>query len=216
MLDEFDIESYKLKPINSGLGFHEKKTPAGKGGTRAVPKTALEKRFEREKRMAGNDALKAFYEIPDNTIKKSARPVAAKKSEVEAKGYARFAGWLIDLAFVGLIGSIAIFGLALLADVFAGISVETVMMAFSNIESMASVGILFVITYLLYFTYGDMETSWGKKILGIKLVAKSGRLPSSKMTLVRSLTTLFSLCLLGIPSLFDCQGKLSNTKIVRE
>ena len=206
MLDEFDIESYRLKPLNKGLGFHEKEQ--GRQSTRPSLKAGLEKRLER------NDSLKAFYEMPPAGNKKV--PVNVVEEDRETEEHVQFFGWLLDLLLVGVISSAFIVGLGLFAYFFGKTSVETVILTLSRIDGLAGMGVLFVITYLLYFTYGDIGTSFGKKFFGMKLVAKSGKSLTSKMTFIRSSATLLSLCLLGIPAWFDVQGQLSGTKVVRE
>ena len=211
MLDEFDIESYKLKPLNKGLGFHESEPE--RLSTRSKFKTSLEKRLERENSLEGIDSLKAFYNMPVTDNKKVLKKKVPKKKEAEF--FLQFFAWLLDLIFIGLIASMAILGMGLMAHIFDKTSLKMVVLTLTRINGLMGMGVLFTITYLLYFTYGDIATSLGKKIIGIKLVTKSGKNPTSRMTLVRSLVTVFSLAFLGIPMLFDFHGKLSNTKIVR-
>ena len=208
MLDEFDIESYKPKPINAGLGFGDKEPIRQKS-----PRSTLERRLEREN-TTGVDSLKAFYDMPVTGAITSPEKVMFPEREAEAS--LQFFGWLLDLLFVGIIASASIVGLGLFAHFFERTSMEMVVLTFSQMDGIMGMGVLFAITYLLYFTYGDIGTSFGKKLLGVKLVAKSNRTLNSKMTFVRSLTTLLSLCLLGVPALLDFQGKLSDTKIVRD
>ena len=212
MLDEFDIESYKPRPINPGLGFHEKEQ--GRQNSRSSLKTNLERRLDREHSLERADSLKAFYEMPSAGKKKEPVKVVAVARGVD--GSSQFFAWLLDLLVIGVISSGTIIGLGFFAHIFGKTSMEMVILTFSRMDGLMGMGVLFGLTYLLYFTYGDISTSLGKKFFGVKLVAQSGKSPNTKMTFVRSLITLFSLSLLGIPALLDFQGKLSNTKIVRE
>ena len=212
MFDEFDIESYKLKPINKGLGFHEKEP--GRLAVRSLSKTSLERRLEKENSMKGVDSLKAFYNTPTSGNKKLS---GNNRTDVKEKGkiFLQFFGWLLDVVFICIISSATIVGLGLVAYMFGKTSLEMVILTFTRMNGMMGMVVLFAITYLLYFTYGDVDTSFGKKFFGVRLIAKSGKPPTSGMTLVRSMTTLCSLCFLGMPALFDFQGKLSSTKVVR-
>ena len=211
MLDEFDIESYRFKPVNKGLGFHEK--AQNRLVAHSVLQSSLEKRLDRESSMNGGDSLKAFYEAPVVGNKKIFENSVVDNDRM--KDFLQFFGWLVDVFFVCMISLVTIVGLGFVAHFFGRTSLEVVVMTFTQTNGVMSVGVLFSITYLLYFTYGDIGTSLGKTFFGVKLVAKSGEQPTSRMTLVRSLATLFSLSLLGIPALFDFQGKLSDTKIVK-
>ena len=211
MLDEFDLDSYKLKPINKGLGFHEKEQV--RWTTRSSLKTNLEKRLERENPVEEMDSLKAFYSMPRTDIKRMSKKKIPKKKEAEAS--LQFSAWLLDVIFVGIIVCVTVLGFGLSAYVVDRASLEMVIVVLTRMDGLVGVGVLFGITYLLYFTYADITSSLGKKFSGIKLVAKSGKALTSRMTLVRSLITIFSLVLLGIPILFDMQGKLSDTKIIK-
>ena len=212
MPDEFDIEAYGLKPVNKGLGFHERKR--GRTASLHIPKTGLERRWERERSLDTPDSLKAFYDMPVAGAKKEVKKKAV--SYRKAEDSLRFFGWLLDLLLVGLMSLGTIVGLGFFAYLFGRTSMEMIILTFSKTGGPMVMGALFAIVYLLYFTYGDIGSSFGKRFFGIKMVTKSGRPLDSKMTFVRSLATLFSLCLLGIPALFDFQGKLSRTKIIRE
>ena len=77
-------------------------------------------------------------------------------------------------------------------------------------------GILFGAIYVLYFTYADLNISLGKKMFKIRVVSKRRGVLNSRKTFSRALITLLSLPFLGIPSLCDFQGKLTDTKLIKE
>ena len=70
--------------------------------------------------------------------------------------------------------------------------------------------------FLFYFTLLDVVTSPGKKIFSIRLISTTSEKVKIDQTLIRSVVTLFSFVTIGMPLLFDFQGKLSDTKAVED
>lgn len=74
-----------------------------------------------------------------------------------------------------------------------------------------------VLFYLFYFSTLDKTgfSTVGKHILGLKLLNSTDKTPSMIQSLIRSVITLLSVGTLGLGSILDFQGKLSETHVVK-
>ena len=206
MMDEFDLEAYNPRPINKGLGLQQKERE------RVVYRPPLSP--PKEASSSSINSLRPFY---DTSALGTGQRASLRKRKVETRANPshQFFAWAIDLGCLLIFMAFTLIATALLAEALGQIKVSEIITTVSRLNWMLYLGIFFAVNYLLYFTYADLNTTLGKRIFSLKLVAKNNLPLTSGKTLCRSLTVLCSLPLLGIPSLFDFQGELSDTKALK-
>ncbi len=222
---------FSFKPITKGLGFHQKKKEISK----SVPTTnelksraaalaetldRAQKRFNGEADSMDRGALAPFYEKIE--ITKEVKEEFSLKAEsfedslismpVDASLYVRAAAWLLDILLV------AFLFLATVAIIFVS--------TFSNFQNL--LGFLFsdglylyfmpllFLYYIFYFSFLEKTqfSTIGKSIFNLKVVSESQNL-SLYQTFSRSIITLFNLFTLGLGSIIDFQGRMTNTKVIK-
>lgn len=216
---ENDLEmEFEFAPITEGLGFHSN---ARKEDRRTyippMPKILDEKKeFGAPQAQLRDSALRAFYEEKKKpSILTLEQESSSKKNRsVEGASFVLQAGaWLIDLTI--LCASLC---LSLLMFIYAA---RLTPMEFVGIIHLSDIllyaPILFSLYYVLFFSILDLKKTPGKVLSGIKLVSiDSNEAPSFNQTFVRSLVTLLSIPLFFFPLILDFQGKMSDTKIIKD
>ncbi len=211
-----------FRPINQGLGFSTNyKTELFYRPLKVKVQTKWEnkkadylgQRQVSEKTPLETGDISRFYKNTETvSVKKEAPFSVQQDSYYEVHKTEQFYAFAIDTVILAL-------GLAFtFASVFF-ITTSAFSQTTSSLQGMElffySV-LSFSCVYLLYFSLMDLTEGGtiGKSILNIKLVNKEGKTPSLWQTLTRSLLNLASMFLLGIPSFFNFQGMLTETKTI--
>ena len=201
---DFDIDSFEFKPVTKGLGFHQDKI-----------KENSPRKFKRTQTIAQKERVK--YEersvvintpLPPKNIQVSSEEIKTKKVEK------------IRNARMGLQFTSFIFDLVLICSIQLGLN-----FAFLKIVQLDSFSkfleftwkeqsLFFSFLFLFYFTLLELASTPGKRIFDLKLETTVGKKLSIDQTLIRSVVTLLSFITVGMPLLFDFQGKLSDTKVI--
>jgi uncharacterized RDD family membrane protein YckC len=233
-VDGLDLESMDFKPMTEGLGFHheEKKTKivkpsvAFKNTTEiSSPKTrhsvngvtsnlGISNANNQREISAHKSELAAFYgeETKVNQkVQKETKIEARTLVKEEAGKLQQFGAWVVDLL---LISSIVAMTAALLAAV-SGIDIRTLARLVTTNDLIFFTASLFCLFYMLYFTVLDLASTPGKSIFKLQLVKTNNKEVRVTQTFFRSIITLLSFLTIGLPSLIDFQGKLSDTKVVK-
>ncbi|MDD0854647.1 RDD family protein [Halobacteriovorax sp. GB3] len=235
----FDFDEFNFKPINKGLGFHHgekdklthiKKSvqPVRQGGSVSsaqMPSTKpassqhanISVSQEASSKMMGMPSdLQAFYggsaNVQNNRqeIKATSNKlkVEVEKKYQEASLALTFSSWLIDITLILAMFSAFVFGFTQVVGINALEFLKVI-----EFEMMAIFGAFFCLVYLSYFSILDLTSSPGKSLLNLRLIGNEEKL-SFKSTTIRSIISLLSILLIGLPALIDFSGKLSDTKVV--
>ena len=219
---DFDENDFDFKPITQGLGFHKNKKEEKRAKITPRKSPSVIHNFTDSSSMhsnaVANSELAAFYsteknisvsvpELPKREVKKEAK---AKKL-LKAPLFNQVSAFVIDLILVTMATGLT---LALLMFV-SGLEYEILVKSLGQIELAKYILSFFVIYYVSYFTILDVAGTVGKSMMGIRLVHVEGKKLRLKHTFIRSLVTLLSFVALGLPSILDFQGRLSETKLVK-
>lgn len=193
---EIDLDDFDFRPVTKGLGFHHEKSISSPAKAKA--KRAVRPRVNRAE--LGNSASRSsiLKELPKKIIKK----------EKSARLGVQLTGFAFDMALIFCLQ----FSLNFIFVKVAKLDSIAHLLEFTVIEQ--SVFLIFI--YLFYFTIFDITGSPGKRIFSMSLKNTLNKKLTMSQTLIRAVVTLVSLLLLGMPSLFDFQGKLSDTKLVED
>jgi hypothetical protein len=74
---------------------------------------------------------------------------------------------------------------------------------------------VFSIYFLFYFSVLDLSSTVGKSIMGLEIRTLEGKRPGIQNTFSRSLVTLLSIPLLGLPILTVIEEKISGIKVYK-
>lgn len=219
-MDDFDdLDKLTFKPVTKGLGFHHdkkdkpikrqkiKSAPSQEYKNIVNPETTKKQPFDNE--TVSRDDLGMFYANQTETFEEP-REEELPPIEVCAPVVKRLTAWLIDLFLVAIFWGVTVASFV----IFSKIHIASIL----NVVTLTELGIfsasLFVLFYLSYFTILDLSITPGKAAMGIKLVSKNEEKVAASLTFVRSLVTLLSFAFLLLPTIFDLQGKASQTKVI--
>jgi hypothetical protein len=194
-------DEFEFKPLTKGLGFHTeaKRTT---GAQVSQQRQIVQPTFSPSHSPASHTALPTMKRI---------EPVATKGPAIGAKTSQVFMAHFMDqLVILGLFAA----NLLLVSKV-SGIEKQTLFSMLNDTSFLVLSIVIYAIYYVSYFTFNGITGTFGQRLVGIKLMATTGQLDVSK-TLTRSLVTLSSLFIFGMPLLFDFHGKLSDTRVVTE
>lgn len=236
-LDEFDIDSYDFKPVTKGLGFHEPKKKKEKfptqqsrvntkpKETRVLSSTVSHQMPKKDylqstplsvsdpSLMSGIEALYAKEEKQASPKKEDKPKVQVEKRVILAKKETLLAAFLLDLCLVVVLTSVLILS-------FFGIAMGELNKALLEgfvFSSLPYIGTLAALIFITYFSLTEPVGTFGKKALGISTYrASSLKRATIRQSFIRSTITLFSFFLLGLPTLLDFQGKLSETRVIKK
>lgn len=230
-LDEFDIDAYDFKPVTKGLGFHEEKEKKVRpnannslnGGkihrptrTAMTPKSSQATHLQNIPATVSDPGLmsgvEAIYQKEKPVENKVKETVKAKPALKEASFFLMASAFILDFA---VITSIA---LLLFASfyIFAAKSFDVVLFTSFIKSSIGFVLTMAALIYLTYFSLLEPVGTLGKRTLGLgTFQLGSKKRVTIKNSFLRALISLFSLPLLTFPLLFDFQGKLSDSKVLK-
>ncbi|MCF8058154.1 MAG: RDD family protein [Bacteriovoracaceae bacterium] len=232
-LDEFDIDSYDFKPVTKGLGFHDPLEKGTKPRSRMIPKAdSKETLFSGHKSynkkvtnhlqntpttvsdpslMSGIDALygKTISENPMTLTKKEKNKVTLREASLgEMMG-----SYIIDVSIIAFI-TLILFA-SFFAFAFKMLQIEMILNFLT--VSMPYVSIIAALIYLTYFSILEPVGTIGKKLFGLGCyLSGTKKRATIKNSFLRSIISLLSLPLLGVPMIFDFQGKLSDTSVMKK
>ncbi|MBT3234989.1 MAG: RDD family protein [Bdellovibrionales bacterium] len=175
--------------------------------------------------------LRAFYhEDQDQVVKSnsstspkldSQQAESEKKSCHISKGeirpikraalFQQLVAWWIDIVAVLTLTVVTL----QLSFLLVGVSASFLLSILSIEEVLLHLGTFLSIFYLFYFTFLDTRRTLGKLLMRCYLLSHGNSRISLGQSFIRSLVSLISIFLLGLPLLMDFQGKLSTTKLVR-
>lgn len=216
--DDSFLDDLDFKPITSGLGFHHPQT------TQEIKPIAPErpvmtkplavKPVQPDMNVYQND-LSMFYGHAAAAAKPA--PVPEDEAPVE-RTYQKAARSSRVLAFVVDLLIVLVF-LALTLTVMArsvDLDVIQIWQSFPN-EVTPLVVCLFCGFYFMYFSVLEKSSgsTFGKNLLGIRVVGMDDKLLSFSALALRTFVTLLNFLSLGLFSYFNLQDRLSNSKVIR-
>lgn len=214
---EASFDNLEFKPINEGLGFHQHKKRLFQNSVPSVKSTKFK---------SGNITQRIKKPVVTHTANivqefRIDKPIVKRKlykekkalntNRITASNDVRLLAWIVDIFFIGALESMTILGLMY----FSYIPLKVIVSLISISEFVMFSGIIFSLYYLIYFTILDLVSSPGKILLGIELEKVDKSKLSGSDTFRRSLGSLISFVMLGIPLLIDLQGRLSKSRIVK-
>lgn len=236
--DEFDVDSFNVKPLSKGLGFHQERQASSRA-PRAQQRSQqkykpLAKRSELKNSQTSSPSRSSSTSelFWDQTVSQSELGQFYNQSfqhgqqgeeepskeeyfvPVKAPFSKRFLAWTFDMIVLSAICLSLVFSFVTLA----GMNIETLLkgMYLDFLElSIFGVG-LFSLLYIFYFTILDMAASPGKSLLGLWVCSPNGKGPKASQTLIRSVVSLLSLFLLGLPAILDFQSRLSESLVSKD
>lgn len=217
-----DEDEIFFKPLTEGLGF-TKPVETVRELKKSIPRQNKEFKYidrpaKNKKEMLGEMSsralglsddvaktshLSAFYQDKPQAELKAKK--AKKKKQLKVSVETRFTAWAIDMVFISLmvLGFVGVIAGILKLDFFVLLTeVKTFVLPVS------------AMFYVIYFTILDLDRSFGKSLLGIKIV--KARTPISIVdTFIRTMASLISIACFGIPFLFNLHEHLSDTKVIK-
>ena len=217
--DEFSIDHLKFRAISTGLGFHQEVRGSDLKFKRPLRSSSVMPARQRTMvppRHAANTATVAMPQIKTSrSVAKvntpDVAPLLKSQAQVPTTSW-QLTAWLIDVVsvMVCFMFTLGVFFVA------SGLSFAQFLGFMQRQDFQIFAATLLAIYYVIYFSILDLVGSFGKSYLGISVVQTNGQRPRFRHTLLRTLVVMGSWCLLGIPCLFDVQGKLSKTKLLRQ
>jgi uncharacterized RDD family membrane protein YckC len=224
-----ELEDFEFKPITKGLGLQKPKitepTTHRKARAQAATKESI-KQDPKQKPLAtavhstANTSVKLdtqianFYTSIQNqpNTKNSSSQATESAQQIElANKVDRAAAWLLDVAIICVFLLVVVFCFSL----FSGINIDSIIGSVGTINSVIFFTTIFSIFYIFYFTVLDSTETVGKNLFRLKILS-SGRPITITASLSRSILTLLSFYLLGIPLYFDLQSKLTNSTVFKD
>ena len=214
--DEFSIDHLKFTAINPGLGFHQEvrgsdlkfKRPLRASGVMPVrQRTMVPPRHTNNTATVAMPQLKTFTENTKSNIKALPTTTTLKTPLTTWQ----LTAWFLDVisVMVCFMFTLGVFFIA------SGLNFSQFWGFMQRQDFQIFAVSLFAIYYVIYFSILDLVGSFGKSYLGLSVVHANGQRLRFRHTFTRTLVVMGSWILLGIPCLFDLQGKLSKTKLVR-
>ncbi|MCR9203490.1 MAG: RDD family protein [Halobacteriovoraceae bacterium] len=231
-LDEFDIDSFDIKPVTKGLGFHDnaskgvrptakRKSTVGPTPTRAQAQTKTPGYLQSTPQtvsdpnlLSGIDALYGNQPVPRKEKKEVPAPhkMQTKRKVKEAEVAEQIFAYLIDTSIVIGITSLLFTSFF----IFAFKKFNGDMMIYFLRDSIPFIAVLSSLIYITYFSLLEPVGTIGKRFLGLgTFISGTERRSSIKTSFSRAFVSLLSLPLLGIPLILDFHGKLSDTRVLK-
>ena len=196
-----DSVDFEFKPINQGLGFHQKETPVTKPLSKDfedAKKADLQKQYKA-------DLLKRSVTLEETNQMKQRKPITVKAEQTLATPLSRSLAFAIDLLFVISNVLLTVYVLVNMTK----IDISDLM----GIDLLLLCSGLTVFYYLLYFSVFELMpwSTFGKYFFDLKVTCNNGSRLSFNESLLRSLLSIGSLPLL----VFDWHNKLTKTKVLK-
>ncbi len=218
--DDFDFE---FKPITSGLGFHQPKTPEIKpvftDRIPSVPSTPVGAPLGKKEMNVYQNDLSLFYgQASASQPTATLAPSQVEAEEVVEEPYRtatrsqRVFAYVTDLT---LICSVLGIVLTVMARTISMDLLE-VWSQFPN-EITPLVITLFCGFYLMYFSIFEKasQSTLGKNLFHLRVLGTDDRPLALSSLLLRSVVSLLNFVSLGLFSYFDLQNKVTGSKVVR-
>lgn len=233
--DDFEISEESFKPVTKGLGFHQdqkkssyfkasqvqKSEPVARNTSAQSILNPLSNKNQVQAKTQAPKGLEAFYGNLDNEVPP---PIQMKKETIDSKSvkieegnvgdtniFLQFCAYIVDL---GLILTSVLAMITLLIFI-SGLDAQGFLNVVGLNDAIKFGLSFFSIFFILYFTILDLNNSPGKIIFGLKLVRLDKKSPTVYNTFMRSFICLISFFALGLPTILDFQGRLSDTKVIK-
>lgn len=229
-LDEFDIDSFDIKPVTKGLGFHDnaskgvrptvkRKSSVGPTPARAQAQTKTPGYLQSTPQtvsdpnlLSGIDALYGNQPAPKKEKKEVSQKLETKRKVKEAETAEQIFSYLIDASIIVGITSLLFTSFFM----FAFKKFNGDMMMYFLRDSIPFIAVLSSLIYITYFTLLEPVGTIGKRFLGLgTFISGTEKRSSIKTSFSRAFVSLLSLPLLGIPLILDFHGKLSDTRVLK-
>ncbi|MFI5390098.1 MAG: RDD family protein [Bacteriovoracales bacterium] len=204
-LDDIDLDDITFKPITQGLGFHPEK--------KEIP--IIKSKISSPK---PNFTARNTYVSPPTFSSSMITPKPVKirpKIEEEiledTQVSERLMAFSLDFLIISLATSITI----LILGLSSGLSIEILRSIFTPKEIILFTTGVFSIYFLFYFSVLDLSSTVGKSMMGLEIRTLEGKRPGIQNTFSRSLVTLLSIPLLGIPIVTVIEEKISGIKVYK-
>ena len=225
LLNDFDV-----KPITNGLGFHhslkeKKEIKIDLKNQSKLLKSEMETRLdqlqsknEKSKKVVDMGELAPFYQDKPRSVDLKSIPKLGEQAEIkvtfsEANIFARSVAWSFDIFMICL------FLMTTFAAMFysANISMAFFEELLASGELAITLSIFSIMYYVFYFSFLDRTefSTLGKNLLNMKVVSTRKNL-SLIRSFSRTIFSLFSISLLGLPVILGMQDKLFDTKVVNK
>lgn len=202
------ISSFPIKQMDGSLAQPKQHTLSNQSLTKHLQNTPTTATASNQL-LSGIDA---FYS-QTSEVKKEVKPKAKKKKQyMEATFTEMFFAYVLDCIIIlslSLILFACFFGMA-----FEVLDLELLKLFLT--EQIAYFGVFLGLLYLSYFTMLEPVGTFGKKAFRL-ITLRSGKNERIriKASFIRAVSSALSLPLLGLPSLFDFQGKLSDSVVMK-
>ena len=193
-----DSVDFEFKPINQGLGFHQKETPV----TKPLSKDFADAKKAHLQKQYKADLLQRSVTLEDTRFKK---PITVKTEVVPASPLSRSLAFAIDLLFVISNVLLTVYVLVNMTK----IDISDLM----GLDLLLLCSGLSVFYYLLYFSVFELMpwSTFGKYFFELKVICENGSRLSFNESLLRSLLSIASLPLLAL----DWHSKLTKTRVLK-
>lgn len=202
--DKIDFDEISFRPINQGLGFHQKEE-----GPKALT------RIQNPRPLNTKTTHRPITEVPEVSLPPMQKRTEVKKVKetiarsVIADPWERAMAFIIDNVLI----TAALAIISYLSLEFSHLSVMNL-----NFKSPYVLGAflgVYSLLYIFYFSILDISETPGKSIFGIKVEKVNNKKTTLMDTFPRSIVSLLSMILLFFPLMFELQDKLTDTKVTK-
>ncbi|MBF0311864.1 MAG: RDD family protein [Oligoflexia bacterium] len=221
-----------FRPLTEGLGFHQ--DDKEREHLDRMFKPDLKLNLKRSKSEVTLEKAKALPPLGIQKIAQNPPSLPLKKEErarvdrvaVEASKLQQSAAFGLDIFFI-VLATTLLLGLLFAIAVILGGAPEMwrdrqvmggLLQEFWGGKNIFYLGAIYLVNYFLYFVFLDLTErgTLGKIVCKIQLTAiEKGQNLTLWSVMTRAGTSLFSFFALAIPTLFDINGKLSGTKLIK-
>ena len=221
--EEFNFDEVSFKPLTKGLGFHKKDPPkAVISSTQVKQPSQTQNKFRVNQALPskGQESLGTFYEhsniwpsnAVDDSVHEEGEPNTADNiSLCDASFLEQLSSYAVDFLIVITLTSVTF----LCFFYFSPIKANELLSFLMSVSFLKAFFILFSVFYITYFSFLDLDGTPGKTLFNLRLVALNDEHLTFKHTFLRSLITLSSFLVAFLPLIVDFQGKLSDSKLVK-
>lgn len=228
--DDINVDEFTFRPINQGLGFHQKREKvlsgfiAPKKNVRQHPQmaspipgsltsgTANISNLSNIKleSVYGNSSQKTDKEPEVDVVDKQQKNVSSNRYS-EVSRIALVVAWVIDMMMISAICAMIFFASLKVANL--NLSHLRQLITLENALYLVALGSFI---YIIYFSIWDLVASPGKALLRLKVVSVNDQPPKIHQTFVRAFIGLINVCFFGLVVFFDFHSDFSKTKVVKE
>ena len=220
--EEFNLDEVSFKPLTKGLGFHKKDPPKAVISSTQVKPSQTQNKFRVNQALPskGQESLGTFYEHSniwpskgvDDSVHEEGEPnITENNSLRNASFLEQLSSYAVDFLIVITLTSVTF----LCFFYFSPIKANELLGFLMSVSFLKAFFILFSVFYITYFSFLDLDGTPGKTLFNLRLVALNDEHLTFKHTFLRSLITLSSFLVAFLPLIVDFQGKLSDSKLVK-